>query len=113
MTRAPETQVRRAIRAVLDATQRKGLTILTQHDGKPLRYRSAADDVMAVREAIGAMAWDLHSLRYSAASELARLGCTDEQIAAITGHSSLAMVKKYAGAERQLARAKEVKGIRE
>lgn len=103
----------RDLQAVLDATPRKGLTILTQHDGKPLRYRSAADDVAAVREQIGAMAWDLHSLRYSAASELARLGCTDEQIASITGHSSLAMVKKYAGAERQLARAKEVKGIRE
>lgn len=99
----------RDLQAVLDATPRKGLTILTQHDGKPLRYRSAADDVAAVREQIGAMAWDLHSLRYSAASELARLGCTDEQIAAITGHSSLAMVKKYAGEARQIARAHEVK----
>lgn len=102
----------RDLQAVLEVTPRKGLTILAQADGKPLRYRSAADDVMAVRVLIGAERWDLHSLRYSAAAELARLGCTDEQIASITGHSSLAMVRKYAGEARQIARAKQVKGIR-
>ena len=97
----------RELQAVLDATPRVGLTILTQTTGKPLRYRSAADDVMAVRAKIGAERYDLHGLRYTAASELARLGCTDDQIKAITGHSTTAMVQKYAGEARQIARAKE------
>lgn len=99
----------RELQAVLDATPRTGLTILTQHDGKPLRYRSAADDMMAARIKIGAEAFDLHALRYSAASALAELGCTDEQIQSITGHSTTAMVIKYAGAARQKSRAMEVK----
>ncbi|MEI4473213.1 site-specific integrase [Frigidibacter sp. MR17.24] len=101
------------LRATLDATPRVGLTICAWgKNGKPTSYRGAADLVMAVRETVGAKDFDLHGLRYSAAAELAALGCTDEQIASITGHKSLRMVAKYAGAVRQRARATEAQGKR-
>ncbi len=47
-----------------------------------------------------------------AAAELAALGCSDELIQSVTGHSTTAMVVKYAGPERQKARAKEAQGRR-
>ena len=96
-----------ALAAVLAETPRDGLTIVTGRHGRPLSYRMAHQAVMAVRVQIGAEAHDLHALRHSAASELAAAGCTDEQIQAITGHTTTAMVRRYAGAARQLARAKE------
>lgn len=43
-----------------------------------------------------------HGLRYSAAKLLVEAGCTPHQIAAITGHKTLAMVQKYSkGAEQR------------
>jgi integrase len=42
-----------------------------------------------------------HGLRYSAAKLLAEAGCTPHQIAAITGHKTLAMVQKYSKAAEQ------------
>lgn len=96
------------LRAVLDETPRIGLTICAWgRHGRPSAYRGAADLVMAVRKQIGAEDYDIHSLRYSAASELAAAGCSDDEIKAITGHTTSAMVAKYAGAERQRARAKK------
>ncbi len=68
---------------------------------------------MAVRVKIGAERYDIHGLRYAAASELAELGCSDELIAAVTGHATGAMVRKYAGAARQKVRAIEAQKRRE
>lgn len=95
----------RHLRAILAATPKRGLTICAQENGRPTSYRGAADMVMDVRRKIGAEAFDLHGLRYSAAAELAALGMDDDHIAAVTGHSSKAMVAKYAGAARQKVRA--------
>jgi integrase len=101
------------LRAALDATSKAGLTICAQRNGRPTSYRGAADMVMAVRKDIGAEAYDMHALRHTAAHELAALGCSDELIMAVTGHSSRAMVAHYAGAARQKARAREAQGRRE
>ena len=97
----------RDLRAALDATKRTGLTICAGPTGKPAIYRVGADLVMAVRKKIGAEAFDNHSLRYTAASELAALGCADELIMSVTGHKTSAMVAQYAGAARQKSRATE------
>jgi integrase len=98
--------------AALSATQRRPGYILTNLAGNgPLSYRSAAWRILAVRKAIGAMDYDIHSLRYTAAAELAAMGHDDDTIAAITGHTSKAMVVKYTGAARQIARAKKARGI--
>ena len=96
-----------ALRAVLASTPKAGLTICAQANGKPTSYRGAADLIMAVRRKIGAEAFDIHSLRHTVASELLEAGCTDEQIAAVTGHASLASVKRYTATVRQISRAKE------
>lgn len=96
------------LRAVLEQTPKVGLTICAWgKNGKATSYRGAADLIMAVRKQIGAEAYDIHSLRYSAAAELAALGCSDELIQSVTGHSTTAMVVKYAGPARQKARAKQ------
>ncbi|MDB6454753.1 tyrosine-type recombinase/integrase [Falsirhodobacter sp. 20TX0035] len=93
---------------ILGATPRIGLTICAWGTaGKATSYRGAADMVLEVRRQIGAEAYDLHGLRYSAAAELAAAGCSDEMIMAITGHKTSAMVARYAGPARQKARATE------
>jgi len=102
----------RQLRAVLDQTPKVGVTICAWGQGKPTSYRGAADLIMAVRRKIGAEAYDIHGLRYSAAAELAALGCSDDEIKAITGHTTSAMVTKYAGAARQKARAEKAQGKR-
>ncbi len=95
----------RDLQAALKATPRRGLTIIADDAGRPVDYYKAARVMRGLREAIGAQAYDLHALRYTAASELAALGCDDETIMAITGHTTTAMVRRYAGAARQKARA--------
>lgn len=98
---------------VLAATPRRGLFIITQANGKPVSYNLAWKDFMAVRRKIGAEAWDIHSLRYAAASEIATLpGMTEAHVMSVTGHSAAAMVRLYAGAAIQKARAKEAQGKR-
>lgn len=93
------------LREALSHAKRRNLTILTNQDGTgPWSYRGAADAIMIVRRQIGAEAFDIHSLRYSAASELALAGCTDELIAAVTGQSP-AMVARYTATARQKVRA--------
>lgn len=85
---------------------RNGATILTLH-GKhdPLSYRSAAKDMMDLRKEIGATAYDIHAIRHTVASEIGEVG-SDDEIASITGHTTQAMVRHYAGAARQTSRAK-------
>jgi len=101
------------LRAALDATPRRGLTIVAQKNGRATSYRGAAGLVMGVRKAIGAEGYDLHALRHSTASELLAAGCTDEQVAAVLGHSSSRTVPIYTASVRQMERAKQAQGMRE
>lgn len=102
----------RQLAATLAGTPRIGATICAWGRGKPTSYRGAADLIWAVRTKIGAEAWDIHSLRYSAAAELAAAGCSDELIQSVTGHRTGAMVMHYAAPARQKARATEAQGRR-
>ena len=96
------------LRAMLDATPRRGLSIITLPDGRPMKYNSAYNRMMELRKAIGAEGFDNHALRHSAASEIAALpGMTDEHVKAITGHTSAGMVRLYSGSAGQKARAEE------
>ena len=93
--------------ALIGRTEKKGLTIITtskRYGYRPLAYRSAHQKVQDVRKKIGAMDFDIHSLRYSAACQLAEAGCTDEQIGAITGQTEQT-VKHYTKSVRQKANA--------
>jgi len=87
--------------------------ILTGESGHQLNYDQLQKQVIRVRKAAGLMDYSLHGLRYSAAGELAEAGCTDHQIAAITGHKSLSMVQKYSKGANQKRLAKEAQNLRE
>jgi integrase len=102
----------RSLAAVLADMPRRGLTIIADDDGRPLTYFQAAWAVLQVRKRIGAEAYDIHSLRYTAAAELVEVGCSDELVAAVTGHKTASMVAKYAGPARQRTRAKDAQGRR-
>lgn len=99
------------LRAALDAAERRALFIVPKFDkfaprAGQLSYRAAFKMMMAARVAIGATEYDLHSLRYTAASELLRAGCDDDLIAAVTGQSQK-MVEHYTSHVRQRVRATE------
>ena len=105
-----------ALADTLSITPRLGETIVAQPNGKPVGYNLAWRWIMDVRkhENVQAEAWDIHSLRHAAASEIASLpGMTEEHIRAITGHNSSEMVRLYAGAAAQRARAKEAQEARD
>ena len=56
----------------------------------------------AVMKDAGLMGLTFHGLRYTAAANLAEAGCSNKEIAAITGHRSLAMIEKYTrGADQE------------
>lgn len=90
---------------VLDQTPKRGLHIVTQSDGRPVGYQLAWKWIKEIRNRIGAEKYDIHALRHTAASELAALGLSDEEISSITGHASSGMVRLYAGKAAQKARA--------
>lgn len=86
------------LRAALEAWPVTDLRIVR------LSYRQASHAMLAARKAIGAEAFDIHALRYTAAAELLLAGCDDETIAAVTGQS-VEMVRHYTRHVRQKARA--------
>lgn len=102
------------LRTVLDTTPRRSLRyILSDQHGRQLDYDQIQKATIAERKRLGLDAYTLHGLRYSAASELAEAGCTDHQIAAITGHKSLSMVQKYSKGASQKRLAKQAQALRE
>ncbi|NIY98869.1 tyrosine-type recombinase/integrase [Salipiger sp. HF18] len=101
------------LRAVLAAEKKRGLFIVCREDGQRISYPSAHKDIMTVRRKIGAEDYDIHALRYAAASEIAAIpGMTSDHVKAITGHASGAMIRLYAGAAQQKARATEAQKAR-
>ena len=89
----------------LGTAPKKGLTVLTKQDGTPLPYRRMAQIMRDERKRRGVETYDLHALRYRGIHELALHGCTDDEIASYSGHTTKAMIEKYAGAARQRMRA--------
>jgi integrase len=70
--------------------------------GAQAAFSRAIDDVLTL---IGATEFTAHGLRKNAAAALAEAGCTDREIAAITGHKSLQMVAHYAKGARRAVEA--------
>lgn len=95
----------------LSKLPRSGKHILARNLTEHISRSMASKRVEAARKAIRAEAWKIHGWRYNAAKELAEAGCTDSEIAAVTGHSTLQMVQKYrAGAsQRKLSKKAQKK----
>lgn len=110
--RALEIPCTERLRAALRAAPRKGMTILTKKDGRPLPYRRMAEMMRRERVRLGVEAYDLHALRYRGVMELAWAGCNDDEIASYSGHTSKEMIAKYAGIARQQMRARSARGKR-
>ena len=79
----------------LAKTPKEGLWIATTTNGRKMPYNTAEQRFRALRKAVGGEGYVMHGWRYTAAHHLALAGCTDAEIAAITGHKSLEMVAKY------------------
>jgi integrase len=95
------------LRTIIDAAA-GDMLFLTTKTGKPY---NANDFSVQFRQWCneGGLPRDchFHGLRYSAAKTLAEVGCTPHQIAAITGHRTIAMVQKYSRAAEQRRLATE------
>nr|WP_237399131.1 tyrosine-type recombinase/integrase [Rhodovulum sulfidophilum] len=91
----------------LGAVPIAGRPILMKRDGNPVSYRYMAQIMLKERRRLGLEAYDLHALRYRGVQELALHGCTDDEIAAYSGHATKAMIEKYAGEARQIMRARQ------
>lgn len=82
------------------------LTILANSEGRPWKSRTFATMISAgLRRIPEARGLVFHGLRKSAAAALAEAGCSVHEIAAITGHSSLAMLELYTREADQRGRA--------
>lgn len=85
-----------ALKAILDETPREAVAILITFFGRPFtvagygQWMSGAIRVAGLPERCV-----LHGLRKAAARRLAEAGCSVHEIAAITGHKSLAEVERY------------------
>lgn len=86
--------------AILDATPRDRLTVLTSHRGKPLTEHRASEGVRQWRDKAGLSAdLRLQDARGTAATRLLRAGCTLGQIAAHMGWSlryASGVIERYA-----------------
>ena len=86
--------------------------IITKQDGSRMDYRRMADLMLIERRRPGLEAYDLHALRYRGVMELAWAECDDDEIMSYSGHSTKAMVRKYAGEARQIMRARQARAKR-
>lgn len=101
------------LKAVLDATPRRGFTILTNRSGMAFDYKRYAEMMQRERARLGTADYDLHGLRYRGVMELTWAGCSDDEIASFSGHLSKDMIKLYAGEARQIMRARQAAAKRD
>lgn len=88
--------VHRELRAELDAWPRQATIMLTATRGAAWTPQSLSHALPIALAAIGiTRRLTIHGLRKLAATRLAEAGCSAHEIAAITGHKSLAMVQLY------------------
>jgi integrase len=84
------------LRRELDTWPRVAPLILTTHTGRAWSANYLSHAVTAALPGL-----PLHGLRKLAATSLAEAGCSIHEIAAVTGHASLAMVQLYTRAVQQ------------
>ena len=80
---------------------------MARPDGTRMDYFYMARIMREERKRLALEAYDLHALRYRGVMELAWAGCDDDEVAAYSGHSSKAIIHKYAGEARQIMRARQ------
>lgn len=93
------------LRAELDRTPRRGLTILTNQDGNPMGPQVIRRELKALGELYG-IAVVPHGLRKNAVISLLEAGCSVAEVAAITGQT-YQIVEQYAAgiSQRRMGKA--------
>ncbi len=87
--------VHSTLKEALDAQERVSPIILTTETGRPFTSANFRHHFGKATRAAGLYGVTFHGLRYTAATRLAEAGCSLKEIAAVTGHKSLAMIAKY------------------
>ena len=92
---------------VLAEIPRRQTVIFTTKTGRPWTSNRISQEVARQMQKLGFEGYSLHGLRYNAAQNLFEVGCTPQEVQAITGHATLKMVQKYGrGADqKRLAKA--------
>lgn len=99
-----------ALKAALDSAK-ADLCItptLTRANGSKIDCHAMARVMVRECKRLGLMAHDQHALRYRSVIELARAGCTDDEIASYSSYTSKEMIIKYAGEAQQIKWARQV-----
>jgi integrase len=95
-TELPPIPVLPELQAVLDATPSEHLTFLVTATGKPYGGNAFSEQFRKWCNAAGLpQRCKVHGLRKAACRRLAEAGCSEKQIAAISGHASLDEVARY------------------
>jgi integrase len=89
------------LKVVIDATPSDHLTFLTTATGGPLRPDSFSNWFRKMCDEAGLYGLSAHGLRKAGCRRLAEAGCTEKQIAAISGHASLNEIARYTKAADQ------------
>jgi integrase len=87
--------------AIIDATPSEHLTFLTTQFGKPFTAAGFGNWFREQCNEAGLPHCSAHGLRKAAARRLAEAGCTEHEIASITGHASLREIVRYTKAADQ------------
>lgn len=96
-----EIPISRELRSVLDESPLGDLTYLVNGKGVPFTSNGFGNWFRKKCDAAGLHHCTAHGLRKSAATALAEHGCTDHEIMAFTGHTSIQEVQRYTKKARQ------------
>lgn len=100
-----EIPVIKKLREVIDATDTGSDTFLVTQQGKPFTSNGFGNKFRDWCDQAGLKHCSVHGLRKAAASRLAEMGCTEQEIMAITGHKTSKEIIRYTRAARQRIRA--------
>ena len=99
------------LKALLARIPKRAVNILTTKNGRVWTASNFNTGMANAMQSMGLQGWVFHGLRANAASRLRDVGCSDAEIASITGHKSMKMIQHYTrGADqRRLAEAAMMK----
>jgi integrase len=93
------------LKEAIDATPTGDLAFLATDLGKPFTSNGFGNRFRKWCDEAGLKNCSVHGLRKAAAARLAELGCTEQEIMAITGHRTSKEVTRYTRAASQRTRA--------
>jgi hypothetical protein len=91
--------------------EKKGLTIVQRENGGPYTDDGFGSIWNPEQKRVGCAGLPFHGLRKNAAIKLFEAGCTPQQVGAITGHETLAMIQHYGKGSNQKTLAKQAMAL--